>query len=119
MSNPKSTVPDAYYLTEAPAHTAPVYAEAPGVGPVTNYGDVALWSSLGPLPRIGTRVRVTMNGLGPGIVRGYFTESGWLGLHVELTAPPAWWVKQVTEAKRTGKRRWAHIFGVEFAPTAP
>jgi hypothetical protein len=111
---PETTVPNAYYLMRAPAHTAPIRDEE---GNTTNYGDVALWSSPGPPPPRGTRIRVTMNGLGAGTVMGYFTESGWLGIHVALDAPPAWWVKQNTH--RTGRERWACIFGVEFAPTAP
>jgi hypothetical protein len=108
-----NTVPNAYYLREAPAYLAPVRNAE---GDTVNYGDVALWSGLADPPAVGTRVRVTMNGLGPGTVRGYFTESGWLGLHVELEAPPAWWVKQNTG--RTGRKRWACLFGVEVAPTS-
>lgn len=62
-----------------------------------------------PPPAIGARIQVTMNNLGPGTVRGYFVEGGWLGLLVEFHNPPAWWVKQNAPNRPLG-----HIFGIEF-----
>jgi hypothetical protein len=66
------------------------------------------WGGATAPPEIGTKIRVTMNRLGTGIVRGYFTEGGWLGLPVELLNPPAWWLQQ------NPGRPHAHVFGPEF-----
>ena len=52
------------------------------------------------VPKVGTRVRVKMNRLGFGTVRGYFLAEGgdgglrFLGLAVELEDPPAEYVRQ-------------------------
>lgn len=73
-----------------------------------------LWGGEAPPPAIGTRIRVTMNSLGPGTVRGYFIEYDWLGLLVELHDPPEWWIKQNGTYPR--HTRLAHIFGIEFKP---
>jgi len=70
------------------------------------------WSSKSAVPAIGAEITVTMNGIGHGIVRGYFTECGWFGLLVELANPPQWWIDQ--NKHRKGSERWAHIFGPEF-----
>lgn len=59
-------------------------------------------------PAIGTKIIVTMNSIGPGTVRGYFTEDGYLGLLVELHKPPKWWIEQ------NPSRPLGHIFGPEF-----
>lgn len=74
--------------------------------------DAVKWGNEGIAPpAIGTRIQVTMNNLGPGTVRGYFTECGWLGLLVEFHEPPQWWVKQNAPNRPLG-----HIFGIEFKP---
>ena len=52
---------------------------------------------------------MTKSKLGPAVVRGYFTESGWLGLLVELSNPPRWWINQ-----KVSERNICHIFGPEF-----
>lgn len=62
-------------------------------------------------PKIGKRVRVTMNNLGPAIVMGYAVQDGYLGLLVKLETPPEWHVKQ--NAGRTGD---SLVFGPEIAP---
>jgi hypothetical protein len=51
-----------------------------------------IWSvrSLPTPPAIGTKVKVTMNGLGTGTVTGYFVEHGWLGVHVKADNRPEW-----------------------------
>jgi hypothetical protein len=108
---PPST--SAYYLTDYPPYDAP---KRDG-DTILNYGDTPLWSGDGPPPRLGTRILVKMNGLGYGTVRGYFIESGWLGVHVELENPPDWWKKQT--AGITGKRLWSTVFGMEVAASTP
>jgi hypothetical protein len=104
----------AYYLTELPAYAAPIRDG----DTVLNYGETPLWSGDGPPARIGTRVLVTMNALGYGTVRGYFIESGWLGIYVELENPPDWWKKQNKDIP-PGKKRWSMLFGIEVAANTP
>lgn len=80
------------------------------------------WSgAAGLVPRVGARVRVRMNGLGLGWVRGYFLSDGgdgglrFLGLAVELEAPPARYVQQRQRQVRGGRSRgdYTRVFGVE------
>ncbi len=57
------------------------------------------WSAKFPLPVVGTRVFVTMNGLGWAKVVGYWaagepTGSQWLGIMTRLEKPPVWLKKQ-------------------------
>jgi hypothetical protein len=70
-----------------------------------------LWSATMPPPPIGARVTVKMNGLGPGIVRSYFVEHGWLGVYVKLDAPPAWHTRQTAGHKYAGHTL---VFGAEL-----
>ena len=58
-------------------------------------------------PAIGSKVQVTMNGLGTGTAVGYFTECNFLGVIVELDNPPAWYTKQ-------NGTHIAHVFGLEI-----
>lgn len=74
------------------------------------------WSGLVPVPACGEHVNVTMNNLGPGIVRGYFLMDGthgktprYLGVAVSLMDPPAWWCRQGNPT------RLATVFGAEIA----
>lgn len=80
------------------------------------------WSgAAGVVPRMGARVRVRLNGLGLGWVRGYFLSDGgdgglrFLGLAVELEAPPAGYVQQRQRQVHEGRSRGDHtrVFGVE------
>jgi hypothetical protein len=68
------------------------------------------WSGKQPPPAIGAAISVSMNGLGIGVVKGYFVEESWLGLLIELKKPPAWWLKQ----NANNPDRLAHIFGAEI-----
>ena len=71
------------------------------------------WSGSEAIPKIGSKVHVAMNGLGPAIVKGYFVQEGWLGLKVSFTKPPQWWLKQNKEAIEKGDTL-GHIFGAEL-----
>ena len=68
------------------------------------------WSGKTQPPELGASVHVTMNNLGPGTIKGYFIEEGWLGVLIELRNPPDWWKKQ--NAKEP--QRQAYIFGTEL-----
>jgi len=53
------------------------------------------WAGQGrPPPPLGAPVTVLMNGLGPGVVVGYFVEHGYLGLHVRCHQLPEWMLAQ-------------------------
>lgn len=89
-------------------------------------GQRLLWSASFPLPRIGDRIVITMNGIGPAIVKGYFSEHGYLGVMTRALKPPAWLRKQrKDEAKRTDMPQWWRDgIGCEFGseielPTLP
>jgi len=72
------------------------------------------WSGDDAPPAIGTKIRISMNGIGPAIVRGYFVEYGWLGLLTEVLSPPDWWVRQNVKPGKPAPL--GHVFGVEFKP---
>lgn len=62
-------------------------------------------------PAIGTRVRVTVNSIGPGVVDGYFVEAGYLGVRVKLDPETrAEWHK-----KQNPDIDYALVFGSEIA----
>lgn len=97
----------------APTFEAPQWID-PGSASVRN-PDATKWGGLekngtAQPPKIGTKVYVTMNKLGPATVKGYFVEGGWLGILVKFSDPPKWWREQNgSPAKSMG-----HIFGPEF-----
>ncbi len=74
------------------------------------------WSGKQAVPAISETVNVTMNGLGKGIVRGYFVEDVWLGIYVELSNPPEWWIKQMRHADSSPARKpgCTMVFGTEI-----
>lgn len=68
------------------------------------------WSGKDDPPAVGAKVKVRMNNIGPGVVRGYFVEYGWLGVLVKPSKPPKWWREQTKDMADP----LAHIFGAEF-----
>lgn len=95
-----------------------------GAATLETLQDFWVWRGADPIPTEGQRIRATMNGLGPGQVRGYFVagEPGgadsdhphqrFLGVAVDLESPPAWYVNQNA---RTPDQP-AYLFGGEIAP---
>lgn len=74
-------------------------------------GEVALpgkWSAKFPVPEIGARVDVRVNGFKYGKVVAYFVESGFLGIEVECEVQPDWHVKQ------NGLGSHPLVFGMEI-----
>jgi len=80
-----------------------------------------------PLPEIGTRLRVAMNGMGDGVVVAYFVSYGgiagkksmgfkegdkmWFtGIEVKLDKQPDWHLDEC------GEGRHALVFGTEIRP---
>lgn len=68
------------------------------------------WKGFHPIPAVGQRVRVALNGLGKGTVTAHFVEEGFLGVAVALDAAPDWYVTQ------NGPDAPAHVFGLEIDP---
>jgi len=94
--------------TDVPAFTAP---ERAADGRVLNRDVLKFAGAV--LPEIGEIIFVTMNGIGPAVVTGYFTEGGYLGVLCDAHTPPAWLVKQ------NGHGRGLHVFGPEFRIETP
>lgn len=98
-----------FLLTPTPTEHQAIYKDAEG--------NEMRWSAKFPVPAIGTAVTVTMNRIGPAIVKGYFESHGWLGIMVLPTNPPQWLIDQ--RKKNPGKLAWqkegiACVFGAEF-----
>lgn len=72
------------------------------------HGTAPQWAGAFPPPAIGADVVVTVNGCGPGVVVGYFTQDDYLGVRVRLTAPPEFFVRQNPPGAL------AHAFGPEM-----
>ena len=101
-----------YDLSTLPAPIVPSTIDGE-TGAAKNPTDAYVWSGSFPLPGIGAPVTVRINGLGTGIVRAYFVEHGWIGVHVTLDTPPDWHVKQNAGRKYPGQ---ALVFGIEIKP---
>jgi hypothetical protein len=93
-----------------PAYEAPVWhVDEQGRHNGLDNRDNTKWSGKEPPPPIGTEVVVTMwNPTGLGVVTGYFTEGGWLGLLVSMYTAPEWFTK------RNPHNMKAHVFGPEW-----
>jgi hypothetical protein len=96
---------------EVPAYEQATFGEKGNVNNADPSGSKPpIWSGKFPPPAVGEKIRMTINSIGPGTVRGYFTESGFLGLLVQPESPPEWYVKQ------NGPNAVGHIFGIEWKP---
>jgi hypothetical protein len=87
---------------------------------LTESGQRLFWSADFPLPEIGERVVITMNTIGPAIVRGYFSEHGYLGLMTYATRPPKWLRDQNKRNANPNDPEWVKQgigceFGAELA----
>jgi hypothetical protein len=98
MSEPRS-------LDEA---TFPLYRE--------DDGNLLKWSAKFPLPKIGDRIFVRMNGIGWAVVKGYFASEDYLGVMTKATKPPAYLRQQHRRnAKDMSKPQWIREgIGCEF-----
>lgn len=90
------------------------------------------WSAKFPIPAIGTRIWITLNGIGPADVVGYFCSPGdsegkthYVGVMTKALKPPAWLRRQQREnAKDVSKPKWYRDgmgaeFGTEISLTRP
>jgi hypothetical protein len=57
-------------------------------------GEPMIWSNHKQLPALGSKVKITMNGIGTATVVGYFYEAvqdgAWIGIMTLPTNPPKW-----------------------------
>ena len=70
------------------------------------------WSGKGPLPAIGSRVKVQMNKIGWSKVRAYFTQYGWIGVLAVPKKRPSYFNDEQWETSQT---LGCHVFGAELA----
>jgi len=59
-------------------------------------GELLKWSASFPLPTMGQRIRVTMNGIGDAEVVGFFKEEGYVGVMTKALDPPTWLKEQLS-----------------------
>lgn len=56
--------------------------------------DGGVWPMQIDPPAVGQKVNVTDLNMGLGTVTGFCVVEGWVGVYVEIDAPPAWWVER-------------------------
>ena len=62
------------------------------------------WSSRISLPQIGDLIRITMNGIGPATVTGYFSQEGYVGVMARALNPPLWLREQRADETNNRER---------------
>jgi hypothetical protein len=78
------------------------------------------WSGKFPIPAVGSRVYVTMNGIGWAIVKGFFESCGYVGLMTLPVGPLPKWYKDQRRRERkepnyASKPKWIKEgIGCEF-----
>lgn len=100
-----------YWLDTQPVITRPVTKD--DFGQVYADGQTLKYSNR-ELPALGDEVEITMNRIGRAHVAGYFYEEGFLGIIARPVNPPAWWIKQHAENKKSPVQNYACVFGAEF-----
>lgn len=90
-------------------------------------GSLLKWSGgrMATIPEVNQKIWITMNGIGPAIVQGYFASDGFLGVMTKALNPPAWLKLQNEKgSKDMTKPLWYRMgigceFGTEIALSAP
>jgi hypothetical protein len=61
-------------------------------------GTEMLWSAKFPIPTIGATIQITMNKIGPAVVKGYFVcetkDANYIGVMTKPIDPPDWLQRQ-------------------------
>jgi hypothetical protein len=57
-------------------------------------GEELRWSAGFSLPKIGDRIRITINSIGEAEVTGFFKEGGFVGVMTKALDPPKWLKEQ-------------------------
>ena len=110
-TKPNPVVERFFILTPTPTNDPKVFLDAEG--------KEMKWSGEIPPPAIGAQINVTMNRIGPAIVKGYFESCGRLGIMMLPINPPDWLIRQRKD--NPGKLKWQKegigcVFGTEFKP---
>ena len=73
------------------------------------------WVCKNPIPAVGSKVNVKINGIGESTVLRYFVEYGFIGLLVQPIDPPAWYRKQNESKTDSALYDWepCHVFPAE------
>lgn len=79
-------------------------------------GKEMLWSAKFPIPAIGQRIYINMNGIGWAVVKGYFESCGYVGVMTLPTRPPKYLRDQnKADRKDLSKPQWYRDgIGCEF-----
>jgi hypothetical protein len=88
-------IPTARTKKDKNGNTFPVYLDA--------RGKPMMWSGDFPIPEIGSRVYIKLNGIGWAIVKGYFESCGYVGLMTLASNPPNWLRNQQEREKLEGR----------------
>lgn len=98
----------AEYTFDKRTETLPAYRDADGA--------TLIWASRNgmPLPAVGDKVTITMNGIGPATVVGYFASDDFLGVMTKALAPPAW-LRRQSKQERDAPQWVRDGIGCEFA----
>lgn len=77
------------------------------------------WSNEKEPPAIGQEITITMNGIGPAIVKGYFASEDFLGVMTLATNPPKWLREQRERDRKDVRNKlrpgwWLEGIGCEF-----
>jgi hypothetical protein len=102
-------LPTDYPLPVPEGQAAPAWA---AVARVNELPGPLQWSGKGvPVPPVGARVHVRLNGIGAGTVTGYYHAEGWLGVVVEADRMPDWYRQANPAANNVAK-----VFGIDLIP---
>jgi hypothetical protein len=105
-------MPEKFFIDIPSATTDPHAYQYPG-------GPTLRWSGDFGLPAIGSKIFVTMNGIGWSTVRGFFSSEGYLGVMEHADDPPEYLIRQHRE--NPGTLDWQRegigcVFATEFKP---
>lgn len=117
---------ETFFITR-PTATGQVSAKGHATYTSDDFKDLQ-WSAKFPLPQLGDRIYITMNGIGWAIVKGFFASHGYLGVMTKPENPPEWLKTQRERAKKAPeykfKPQWVKDgigceFGAEIALDKP
>lgn len=75
---------------------------------------IVQYSKHNRIPQVGEQIVITVNGIGPARVQGYFVEHSFAGVIAKPLAPPDWFKRNVANDKKGPLGDCAGVFGAEF-----
>jgi hypothetical protein len=122
-----SNMAQEHFMIKRPKATGQYSADGFATYTSDDFDDLK-WSAKFPLPQLGDRIYITMNGIGWATVKGFFTSEGFIGVMTLAENPPQWLVEQRkrdrSKANFASKPQWAKDgigceFGAEIALDKP